>query len=25
LKKIFENLSDDIKGSYYGAKLNSNL
>ena len=25
LKKIFENLSDEIKGSYYGAKLNSNL
>ena len=25
LKKIFENLSDEIKGSYYGVKLNSNL
>ena len=25
LKKIFENLSDEIKGSYYGSKLNSNL
>ena len=25
LKKIFENLSDEIKASYYGAKLNSNL
>ena len=25
LKKIFENLTDEIKGSYYGAKLNSNL